>query len=257
MIKLTKQDRIILIGKLENLYTFDLDGYKIPKMTRMYNDIQDLRDKLLLRCSMKEQSFLDLLSQTILENNMGFECYFIRQFPFILEERKLWENCCNECGCPYKIDQGIIFTDIYFPRLNKVIEIDYKITHQDPNYDKARDLYLLRKYGIETCRIYNFNNGSRDDNIVAKYNIYNLLKSAIHETNNWFFRIDYKRTLIELFKIYSKNISHVINYIREKYGYNRRNIRLNKNEPILGDSELMRFLIEVLQYLNITITIPE
>jgi hypothetical protein len=246
MINLTKKEYEILIKSLEKLYTFTLDWYKIPKFTSKISSVETLRNKLIGECSKGEISYINMLSKIINEFNLSFECYFIRQFPFILEDKELWKTCCNENGIE-EVDRSVIFTDIYFPRLNKVIEIDYNYTHQNPNYDKSRDSYLYQKYGILTCRIQNYSK-SKNFELIARKNTYDLLVSAISQFNAVPIDIDFQQALFDLFCYKFGKYFDIFNSIRINY---KTINRIPKYDPIHKNKTALdniRFIYELIGY---------
>lgn len=108
-------------------------------------------------------------------NNLNFEktCkeLFIREGLSLIPEysvildRELWKSCYEGRDLRF-IKRNYISLDYFIPELGIVIELDSTYHEKNEQEDLARDLYLLKKYGVRTLRFRGF--GCDDSNIHAK-----------------------------------------------------------------------------------------
>lgn len=140
-----------LIGN--NRYSFMVGEYLFPKfLISTKNNIIDLEDNREQnlhqgsRWSPNFKNFLDTEYKSV---------RYIREFPIIIRDRKLWESLCIK----YQLDEdkqgrNYFSVDYFMPDFNLLVEIDSQLHEID--YDKARDDYIRLKYGLETLRFYEY-----------------------------------------------------------------------------------------------------
>jgi hypothetical protein len=118
--------------------------------------------------------------------------------------------------------------------------VDYKFTHQCPEYDKARELYLEQKYNFHTTRIMEYNNGDLDYNLRCIAETYNLLNNARLQYRVDYPVYNYEQLLVENFTRNYKDLSRVIEYYKNKLG-NQKQYRMNRKElSYLNQDNLIR-----------------
>ena len=104
-------------------YTFRIEDYIVPKFIENINgypiDIQDNRNNALRQGSAWSPKFRSMLQNTYPDLR------FVREFPFVIDDRKYWESLCD--------------------------------------YDKARDNYILFSYQIPTLRLFEFGKDDNSD----------------------------------------------------------------------------------------------
>jgi hypothetical protein len=180
-------------------YTFNQDGIITSKeiysrsMGYLIN-LEKKRETYIRTCSKGEVDFINYLDGFIkLQNNddLNFYTLYNRQFIFPISYNKLWKKCLDRYGIGdstdtrgyYYKDRTYIPVDLYFPRIDSVIEVDYRMTHPDPKFDLAKTLCLRSHYGIKTFRVREYNNYHVLDKINASKVIINLIK-RVYTYNN-------------------------------------------------------------------------
>ena len=79
----------------------------------------------------------------------------IREFPLLIENRKYWNSLCDQYNvCEKGRNRNYFLADYLFPDYNFIVEIDSQL--HDPNYDIARDNYIVFSFGISILRLYEF-----------------------------------------------------------------------------------------------------
>lgn len=134
-------------------YTFRVGNYIVPKYMNTINECEiNLlvnRNKNLRQGSRWSPYFRMMLT----------DCYpnldYLREFPFLIENRKYWEKLCDE----YELDEecrnrNYFIVDFIFPEQNFIVEIDSQL--HKTNYDIARDNYILFLYQVPTLRLFEF-----------------------------------------------------------------------------------------------------
>jgi hypothetical protein len=93
------------------------------------------------------------------DEQVGRKFDYIREMIFLIRESdyqdwiKLYDGDREERLC-----RNLFITDLFFPYLNLVLELDGLAYHEyldpdKPKYDQARDQFLFMKYGIKTVRL--------------------------------------------------------------------------------------------------------
>lgn len=76
----------------------------------------------------------------------------IREFPLLIENRN---SLCDQYNvCEKGRNRNYFLADYLFPDYNFIVEIDSQL--HDPNYDIARDNYIVFSFGISILRLYEF-----------------------------------------------------------------------------------------------------
>lgn len=175
---ITKKEKNKLRIKLqkEKNYSFEWYGFWLPKFissnlscytSKVLIDLEKNIRKNLNNRSHGEEKFGRQLITTIKRCYDNTEDIFkvAFQFPILIDNPSLWEDCKLRCGlnrwmkdldgrCYW--DRQYFVLDFLLPYSQIAIEIDYEVTHPCPEYDKARDLYILKRYGIKTIRYVNY-----------------------------------------------------------------------------------------------------
>lgn len=82
---------------------------------------------------------------------------YLREVPVPIEDKKLWNYLCKLYNVEEeKLETGYFLLDYLFLRPGLVVEIDGSLYHTTPNYDKARDSYILLKLGWRTKRLVDY-----------------------------------------------------------------------------------------------------
>lgn len=134
-------------------YTFKIKNYLIPKqfVTVKNNpiDLEQNRENNLIQGSTwspKFRKFLDTKHKSI---------GYIREFPLIIKDQKLWLSLCKI----YQVPKGLwcrnyFMADYFIHDYNFIVEIDSQYHNEE--YDKARDDYIKREYGLDIIRFYEY-----------------------------------------------------------------------------------------------------
>ena len=192
-----RKDRLLKYLEGSRDYTFRIDNYIVPKFIENMNeypiDIQKNRNNALIQGSAWSPKFRGMLQSTYPDLR------FVREFPFVIDNREYWENLCDEFNLTEEDKRrNYFFTDYLFTDYNFIVEIDSSLHKTD--YDKARDNYILFSYQIPNLRLFEF---GRDDNsdlyLIDEFHV-ELLKM---KKSGCKFRPDFSVYLIKRF--YSKN----------------------------------------------------
>lgn len=162
----------------------------------------------------------------------------IPEFPVPIEDRELWKSCLEATGAEIEADIGKSFfaLDFLFPLPGLVVEIDSKFHKGREKADKARDMYLLSKYGLETIRYYEYGKDSvqRD-----------LDRENFKKTVSWLWKrgkkldlglpvtLDFSETAFSNFFRYHKSAVLLLDAFKRYTGpswITERNIKIPKSE---------------------------
>ena len=88
------------------------------------------------------------------------EFEYLREMVFLIKDEDLghWQELYKGDNME-RLYRNLFITDLFFPRLHLIVELDGKIYHEeckDPDkriYDKARDEFLFSVYGLKTVRL--------------------------------------------------------------------------------------------------------
>lgn len=192
------------------------DGYEIPLF-------QNRNEALSNNSSSYSRKFEEDI------NNRYPGIKYIKEFPIIIENKDDWGNilfCYNLENDPNK---NYFLIDYFFPYLGFCVEIDSEYHDPKEFYDKARDLYIYREYGLETIRFYKYNN-KNCLNLLDKYLLINNkeIDSSIP------IPIDYSETIINNFIEKNKQALEFIDNLKYYLGpwkfYTNNTIKLNHLE---------------------------
>jgi hypothetical protein len=192
----------------------------------------------------------------LIKGSLEYFCQFESQFIFPLDH-DLWLDCCVSTGIINEIDQNrryykdrsSISVDLFFPIQNTVIEVDYKFSHND-KYDQTRDLYLSRKYGIKVLRVKEFNNNNNYRDIESCSITYEFLRSSF---SNVKLNVDFTDLILQCFEIGYSNEFSILNIVRNYYGSTRKTIRLNQEDTLFKNPELLQRIKYVGSMIGLTI----
>lgn len=130
-------------------YTFDPDGTGRYRLPRLIVSLKNPDTKIDLKLSMRdgkisenEANFIYDLETMIKNKGQVVKEKPIKQFPIVIQNRELWKRCCEKMRVtkPEAYARQFFKADLFFPAYSLIVEIDSDL--HDPNYDKARDVYL-------------------------------------------------------------------------------------------------------------------
>jgi hypothetical protein len=238
-------------------YTFSVDGFRFPTLVNGI-DLETIRSNLINTMSNNEKSYIGFLDSRIKQYNADFECIYFSQIPFIVD-KPLWKECCIRAGCYNILDRNnllyqnrnALYPDLYFPRLNKIIEVDYYYTHPCREYDIARDFYFKAKYDIDVLRLVEFNSNSIFRQLDAEIATLNLIKNSRVLFHTDLLEFNYDDILIKNFtQDYTKEEFEIAESIVNQFG-DRSFIRLNYTNPLLKNRYLVKRVKEILGFFGI------
>ena len=231
-----------------NFYSFNIDNYRIPRViisTHGRYIYIDSNKKLIESYGSKWEPIfkndLDKFLET-LPDIFRNKFKYIKEIPFIIEDRELWFNLCNEENVEFdRRDTNYFVADYYFPHFNFIVEIDSDFHNPRKNYDLARDKYMENKFGTSTLRFYQYGMNKEQTEIYQKEFldlVNNKYKFNIKNNIVYDIQFDYSPTLIKVFKLKNSDVLIALNHVSDI-------IRKNgiKELYINNDSEL-----EKLQY---------
>lgn len=142
------------------------EGYKIPKyiISRKSGkkiSLVEARKELLGGVkSNYEPSFIydvSILKGKAIERKPLYN--YIREFPVVIEDLELWNEILDilEVSKENEMrDTNYFILDFLFYESDFIVEIDSEYHDGRETYDKARDLYIKNKYGLDTLRFYKY-----------------------------------------------------------------------------------------------------
>lgn len=148
----------------DSRYCFVSEGYRIPAF--MYYDcgrkIINLKDNIAKSKENAKSKYVRKFKKDILGlrsevSDSKKKLYsFIQEFPIPIEDIELWNNILTQEGIPldnieYRQRRYFIL-DFLFPYPGFIVEIDSGYHDSRKQYDRARDIYIKSKYGLETFR---------------------------------------------------------------------------------------------------------
>lgn len=201
-----KKRRLLKYLRGNRDYTFKIKNYLIPKqfVTVKNNpiDLENNRENNLEQGSTwspKFQEFLDTKHKSI---------GYIREFPLIIKDQNLWSSLCKV----YQVPKGLrcrnyFMADYFIHDYNFIVEIESQYHNEE--YDKARDDYIKREYGLDTLRFYEY---GRDAN--QKFlDDFEFLVNYCKRLNVVPVKIKYGNTILENYKIINEDIIKIIDKI--------------------------------------------
>ena len=203
--------------------TMRIGNFRIPKYIVIGNNIislEDHRDKLIRQDSSWAPKFegdINILRNRC-KQKFDRELDYVREFPVFIQNKNLWETLKKKYNIE-KIKQNTNYfvVDYLFYNLNIIIEIDSGFHISSRNYDRARDEYISREYGIYTYRLENYGLNINDIEklrTILNQCEYNKIKCNINSK----FIINYDTIISELFKkLYYKSINKVDEIINTYY----------------------------------------
>lgn len=211
-------------------YTFMVDEYRFPKFLISTKnkkiDLEDNRNQNLHQSSTwspNSKNFLDTKHKSV---------RYIREFPIIIRDRKLWELLCIKYQLGEdKLSRNYFLIDYFMPDFNLLVEIDSQLHEID--YDKARDDYIRLKYGLETIRFYEYGRYSYqtfEDN-------FQFLKCYCRNHGSIPIKFNYLGLTMRNYVIINHRILPIINKIERYLLYNKRAV-LALDNYIISKSDL-------------------
>lgn len=139
--------------KRSGRYTFKVDRYILPKLLMTTKgkviDLEHNRIQNLLQGSAWSPNFKNFL------DTRYKSIKYIREFPIIIKNRDLWESLCVKHNLEEdKLGSNYFLADYFIKDYNFIVEIDSQLHEED--YDKARDEYIEKEYGLVTRRFYEY-----------------------------------------------------------------------------------------------------
>lgn len=135
-------------------------------------DLPSLRKKLLVNQSSYSKNFKEYL------DNLNIR--YFQEHIVLIRDQKLWNSIQSEFNI--SIERLYFSLDYYLPEYEIAVEIDSNL--HDVNYDRARDEYIFRSYGVKTIRFIEYG-----ENLYIK-NIYNtnfidIINKEIAYRSSW------------------------------------------------------------------------
>lgn len=179
-------------------YYFRIDDFIFPKhLKTSSNKLIDLelnRNQCLSQGSYWSPNF-----KKVLVSKFKF-LKFHQEFPFIVENLSLWEYLSNKYKIKDKNRINYFLADYFFPDLGLIVEIDSNL--HELNYDRARDEYLMRAWGIQILRFFEFGKTIED---TRKYlSKFQKTISSLPKRN---FMLNYSESMVNLF--YERNKKYI------------------------------------------------
>jgi hypothetical protein len=178
-------------------YVFKVGDFILPKKLKTISgnkiDLETNRSNLLKQGSYWSPKFEKYLLSTNIE--------YIKEVPFIIENMRLWRFLCNKYGTNKKyVNTNYFFADYVFPYYNLIIEIDSSMHNEE--YDKARNEYIHRTWGIYSLRFYEFGRiAEKDSEYLKEFGrfIQDLNRSRFLYSLSTPIQLDYSNLLIKQF----------------------------------------------------------
>lgn len=207
-----------------------VDEYRFPKFLISTKnkkiDLEDNRNQNLHQSSTWSPNFKNFL------DTKHKSARYIREFPIIIRDRKLWELLCIKYQLGEdKLSRNYFLIDYFMPDFNLLVEIDSKLHEID--YDKARDDYIRLKYGLETIRFYEYGRYSYqtfEDN-------FQFLKCYCRNHGSIPIKFNYLGLTMRNYVIINHRILPIINKIERYLLYNKRAV-LALDNYIISKSDL-------------------
>lgn len=148
-----KKKRLLKYLRGNRDYTFKIKNYLIPKqfVTIKNNpiDLEKNRENNLEQGSTRSPKFRKFLDTK--HKSIGY----IREFPLIIKDQKLWLSLCKVHQVPKGLwSRNYFMVDYFIHDYNFIVEIDSQYHNEE--YDKARDDYIKREYGLDIIRFYEY-----------------------------------------------------------------------------------------------------
>lgn len=191
-----------------NYYSMDYNNYLIPRFIRTVGGIQLSMENILSNSlHRQESSYSQKFREDIKSLRKSYKRFseYIREFPIIIEDRCLWNEIANYVGVKDSrlLNTNYFLLDFFFPYLGVIVEIDSEYHDKKRTYDVARDIYIKRKFGLDTVRFYKYGN-----NDLERVAFLDKFKNVSTELMNYYFSwgireckypIDFSQTMIENF----------------------------------------------------------
>lgn len=187
-------------------YTFEIGHYLIPKqiltLNNNWTDLEDNRGRNLNQGSTWSpnlKNFLDTKYKSI---------EYIREFPLIIKDQNLWLSLCEI----YQVPKGLwcrnyFMADYFIYEYNFIVEIDSQYHNEE--YDKARDDYIKREYGLDIIRFYEYGKDA-DQKFL---NDFEFLVNYCRRSNVVPVKIKYSNIILESYKAINVGIIKIIDKI--------------------------------------------
>ena len=196
--------RELILNRLENdpRYVLRYGSYILPTrvISRKTGLPYDIRKSIKDHIENEDKtgavkSFLDLFEPWV-DNNPDFE--YLREMIFLIkdEDLKHWQTLYGGDNME-RMYRNLFITDLFFPRLHLIVELDNPIYHEKCKdldkriYDKARDRFIWSVYGLKTVRLNEETPYKRFETIKRV-----LRKQPIYEQPAF---IDYSKEITEIY----------------------------------------------------------
>lgn len=187
-------------------YTFKIKNYLIPKQILTVKDhcinLEQNRENNLKQGSTwspKFQEFLDTKHKNI---------DYIREFPLAIKNQNLWLSLCKVHQVPKELQSRNYFlADYFIHEYNFIVEIDS--LYHNVEYDKARDDYIKREYGLDIIRFYEYGKDA-DQKFL---NDFEFLVNYCRRSNVVPVKIKYSNIILESYKAINVGIIKIIDKI--------------------------------------------
>lgn len=201
-----KKKRLLKYLRGNRDYTFKIKNYLIPKqfVTIKNNpiDLEKNRENNLEQGSTwspKFRKFLDTKHKSI---------GYIREFPLIIKDQKLWLSLCKVHQVPKGLwSRNYFMVDYFIHDYNFIVEIDSQYHNEE--YDKARDDYIKREYGLDIIRFYEYGKDANQKFL----NDFEFLVNYCRRLNVVPVKIKYSNIILESYKAINGDIIKIIDKI--------------------------------------------
>jgi hypothetical protein len=133
---------------------------------------------------------------------------YIKEFPFIIEDRNLWDSLCIKYEVDLDLrDKNYFLADYLFPDYNFIVEIDSEL--HDSNYDIARDNYIVFSFGVSTLRLFEFGRDPLSD--IPLINDFDIELYRMKHGGRAL--VDYSSAIVNRFYVENKEIMNAVDAI--------------------------------------------
>ena len=218
-----KKRRLLKYLRGNRDYTFKIKNYLIPKqfITVKNNpiDLEKNRENNLEQGSAWSPKFRKFLYTK--HKSIGY----IREFPLIIKDQNLWLSLCEVYQVPKWLwCRNYFMADYFIYDYNFIVEIDSQYHNEE--YDKARDDYIKREYGLDIIRFYEYGKDA-DQKFL---NDFEFLVNYCKRLNVVPVKIKYNNIILESYKVINEGIIKIIDKIESfilQFGIRGNQLALN------------------------------
>lgn len=162
-----------------NYYSKKIGPYIVPKYVTHSKGKVDLIKNRLQELGKRDSSYVSNFKTDIV--NLGNKTSgnlpkYIEEFPIVIDNSAMWNSILDYYNVPVNSvhrSRKYFLLDFLFYELGFIVEIDSAYHIGNESYDKARDLYIKQKYGLDTIRFYEYGVVAKDcatlESVIDKY----------------------------------------------------------------------------------------